>query len=112
MIGAFACLFTGRGLPAAMRRDNGLPFASPNGLYNLSRLPVRWLRSGIAIARTRPGNPQENGTHERMHRPLLQETRWARCMGHGAAAVGLGCACGSLAKRGAEPYVSSQGDEE
>jgi hypothetical protein len=27
-------------LPAAIRSDNGLPFASPNGLYNLSKLSV------------------------------------------------------------------------
>jgi hypothetical protein len=29
-----------------MRRSNGLPFASLNGLYNLSRLSVWWLRLG------------------------------------------------------------------
>ena len=37
-----------------MRRSNGLPFASPNGLYNLSRLSVSWLRLGIAIERIKP----------------------------------------------------------
>src|SRR3546814_20270651 len=41
VIAAFQHLFAGRGLPAAIRSDNGLPFASPNGLYNLSRLSVR-----------------------------------------------------------------------
>jgi hypothetical protein len=41
-----------------MRRSNGLPFASPNGLYNLSRLSVSWLRLGIAIERIKPGHPQ------------------------------------------------------
>ena len=58
---AFARLFRERGLPAAIRSDNGLPFASPNGLYNLSRLSVFWLRLGIDIERIRPGSPQENG---------------------------------------------------
>ena len=41
-----------------MRRSNGLPFASLNGLYNLSRLSVWWLRLGIAIERIKPGHPQ------------------------------------------------------
>jgi hypothetical protein len=71
---AFARLFKQRGLPAAIRSDNGLPFASPNGLYNLSRLSVFWLRLGIALERIKPGNPQQNGRHERMHRTLKQET--------------------------------------
>jgi hypothetical protein len=41
-----------------VRRSNGLPFASLNGLYNLSRLSVCWLRLGIAIERIKPGHPQ------------------------------------------------------
>jgi putative transposase len=32
------------GLPRAIRTDNGVPFASPNALYGLSRLSVWWLR--------------------------------------------------------------------
>ncbi|MGB3389200.1 MAG: IS481 family transposase [Pseudaminobacter sp.] len=74
VIEAFVRLFKERGLPAAIRSDNGLPFASPNGLYNLSRLSVFWLRLGIAIERIKPGHPQQNGRHERMHRTLKQET--------------------------------------
>ena len=50
-------LFRERGLPAAIRSDNGLPFASPNGLYNLSKLSVWWLRLGIASERIQPGRP-------------------------------------------------------
>jgi transposase InsO family protein len=69
----FARLFADRGLPAAIRSDNGLPFASPNGLYNLSKLSVWWLRLGIAIERIRPGQPQQNGRHERMHLTLKKE---------------------------------------
>lgn len=71
VIGAFVRLFRERGLPAAIRSDSGLPFASPNGLYNLS---VFWLRLGIALERIQPGNPQQNGRHERMHRTLKAET--------------------------------------
>jgi len=70
---AFRRLFAERGLPAAIRSDNGLPFASPNGLYNLSKLSVWWLRLGIALERIRPGRPQQNGRHERMHLTLKQE---------------------------------------
>ncbi len=71
---AFQRLFEERGLPDAIRTDNGLPFASPNGLYNLSKLSVWWLRLGIAIERIKPGHPQQNGRHERMHLTLKKET--------------------------------------
>lgn len=74
VIEAFHTLFRERGLPEAIRSDNGVPFASPNGLYNLSRLSVWWLRLGIAIERIRPGHPQQNGRHERMHLTLKNET--------------------------------------
>lgn len=74
VIEAFERLFRDYGLPDAMRSDNGLPFASPNGLYNLSKLSVWWLRLGIAIERIKPGHPQQNGRHERMHLTLKQET--------------------------------------
>src|SRR5690606_27630724 len=70
---AFEQLFMERGLPAAIRSDNGVPFASPNGLYNLSRLSVWWLRLGIGVERIRPGRPQQNGRHERMHLTLKKE---------------------------------------
>jgi hypothetical protein len=70
---AFEQLFLERGLPAAIRSDNGVPFASPNALFNLSKLSVWWLRLGIAIERIKPGHPQQNGRHERMHLTLKQE---------------------------------------
>jgi len=71
---AFERLFKERGLPAAIRSDNGVPFASANALFNLSRLAVWWLRLGIAIERIKPGRPQQNGRHERMHLTLKNET--------------------------------------
>jgi transposase InsO family protein len=73
-ITAFEQLFIERGLPRAIRSDNGVPFASPNGLYNLSKLAVWWLRLGISIERIKPGHPGQNGRHERMHRTLKMET--------------------------------------
>ena len=72
----FEAVFKEFGLPKAIRTDNGVPFASPNGLYGLSRLAVWWLRLGIEIERIKPGNPQQNGRHERMHLTLkLEATR-------------------------------------
>jgi len=70
---AFERLFKERGLPDAIRSDNGVPFASPNGLFNLSKLSVWWLRLGITIERIQPGHPTQNGRHERMHRTLKAE---------------------------------------
>lgn len=72
-ITAFEQLFRERGLPKAIRSDNGVPFASPNALFNLSKLSVWWLRLGVDIERIRPGHPQQNGRHERMHLTLKQE---------------------------------------
>ena len=70
----FERIFKEFGLPGAVRTDNGVPFASPNALFNLSRLSVWWLRLGIAIERIKPGCPQQNGRHERMHLTLKLET--------------------------------------
>jgi putative transposase len=73
-ITVFEQAFKEFGLPQAIRTDNGVPFASPNALFNLSKLSVWWLRLGIQIERIKPGNPQQNGRHERMHLTLKQET--------------------------------------
>jgi transposase InsO family protein len=70
---AFEQLFAERGMPLAIRSDNGVPFASPNALFNLSKLSVWWLRLGISIERIKPGRPQQNGRHERMHLTLKKE---------------------------------------
>jgi putative transposase len=69
----FERAFKDFGLPAAMRTDNGVPFASAHALYGLSKLAVWWLRLGIAIERIQPGHPEQNGRHERMHLTLKQE---------------------------------------
>lgn len=70
---AFDRLFREHGSPLAIRSDNGVPFASPNALFNLSKLSVWWLSLGIAIERIKPGHPQQNGRHERMHLTLKKE---------------------------------------
>jgi transposase InsO family protein len=61
------------GLPRTMRSDNGSPFASC-GAGGLSTLSVRLIKAGVVPERIRPGKPQQNGRHERMHLTLLQDT--------------------------------------
>lgn len=70
---SFERTFKEFGLPKVIRTDNGVPFAAPNGLYGLSKLAVWWLRLGIEIERIKPGHPEQNGRHERMHLTLKKE---------------------------------------
>ena len=70
----FERVFKDFGLPKAIRTDNGIPFASPNALFGLSKLSVWWLRLGIDIQCIQPGHPEQNGRHERMHLTLKNET--------------------------------------
>jgi len=69
----FRFLFREVGLPDAIRTDNGTPFAS-TGIHGLCGLNVWWMPLGIAHQRIHPARPQENPTHERMHRDLKRET--------------------------------------
>jgi len=69
----FERLFREHGLPEAIRSDNGTPFAT-QALCGLSRLSVWWMKLGIAHDRIEPGQPQQNGRHERMHKTLKAET--------------------------------------
>jgi putative transposase len=70
---AFERVFDEYGLPLSIRTDNGVPFATRSALFGLSKLAVWWLRLGIGIERIQPGNPQQNGRHERMHLTLKKE---------------------------------------
>jgi transposase InsO family protein len=60
------------GVPEIIRCDHGSPFASL-GLGRLSSLSIWWIEQGIAVELTRPACPQDNGSHERMHRDLKAE---------------------------------------
>jgi putative transposase len=70
---SFERLFERQGLPQAIRSDNGAPFASMHGLFGLSRLSAWWVALGIDLERGRPGHPQDNGAHERMHKDISRE---------------------------------------
>jgi transposase InsO family protein len=70
---SFERLFERHGLPQAIRSDNGAPFASGHGLLGLSRLSVWWVALGIDLERGRPGHPQDNSAHERMHLDISRE---------------------------------------
>jgi hypothetical protein len=69
----FERVFHEYGLPEVIRTDNGAPFAS-RGLGGLSRLSYWWIRLGIAPERIKPGHPEQNGRHERMHKTLKDHT--------------------------------------
>jgi putative transposase len=69
----FTRLFELYGLPAAIRSDNGSPFACTRAPLGLSRLSAWWVALGIDLDRSRPGHPQDNGGHERMHRDMACE---------------------------------------
>jgi len=84
----FETLFERHGLPSAIRSDNGSPFASSQGLLGLSRLSVWWLALGIDLERSRPGCPQDNGAHERMHLDIRRELQGGR-IGRDQAAFDL-----------------------
>ena len=70
---SFERLFERQGLPGAIRSDNGSPFASALALLGLSRLSAWWVALGIDLERGRPGHPQDNRAHERMHRDISRE---------------------------------------
>jgi putative transposase len=69
----FTRLFEHYGLPGAIRSDNGSPFACTRAPLGLSRLSAWWVGLGITLDRSRPGHPQDNGGHERMHRDMACE---------------------------------------
>jgi putative transposase len=61
------------GMPERMRSDNGPPFAGPS-VGGLSRLAIWLVQLGVVPERIKPGRPQQNSKHERMHRTLKDET--------------------------------------
>lgn len=68
----FEWAFREYGLPQAIRTDNGAPFASL-ALGGVSELSKWWIHLGIRPERIKPGEPSQNGRHERMHRTLKHD---------------------------------------
>jgi len=71
----FERLFERNGVPEAIRSDNVVPFASSTGVLGLSKLSAWWVALGIDLERGRPGCPQDNGGHERLHLDIELELR-------------------------------------
>jgi len=67
-------VFREYGVPARIRSDNGVPFATAWAAGRLSALAVWWIRLGIVPELIEPGCPSQNGRHERFHRTLKRET--------------------------------------
>ena len=63
----FEELFAKYGLPKYIQTDNGPPFASTVIIGGLTKLSAWWISNGIRVVRGRPGHPEDNGGHERMH---------------------------------------------
>jgi transposase InsO family protein len=66
----FEHVFREFGTPAQMISDNGSPFCCSRSLGGLTQLSRWWIEHGIVPIRIKPGHPQQNGIHERMHRTL------------------------------------------
>jgi len=70
---AFIDVFNQYGQPRALRMDNGSPFGS-SGARGLSSLSAWFITLGIEVQFTRPGHPEDNGSHEQWHRVFKAET--------------------------------------
>jgi transposase InsO family protein len=67
---AFERVFRKYGVPRQMITDNGTPFCGAGSLGGLTQLSRWWIELGIVPIRIKPGRPDQNGIHERMHRTL------------------------------------------
>jgi len=65
--------FREHGMPLELHSDTGAPFGS-TGLGRLSVISVFLQKLGIRPIFSRPGKPQDNGAHERMHLDMKAET--------------------------------------
>ena len=118
----FERLFERYGLPGAIRSDNGTPFAHVHGVLGLSRLSAWWVALGIDVERGRPGHPQDNGAHERLHRDMAQQLTcgcssqaeldlWREEFNHERPHEALGLKCpGELYCKSARRYAGTPED--
>lgn len=66
-------VFSEHGMPEFFHTDNGIPFGT-SGHGRFSSLSVQLMKYGILPTYSRPGHPQDNGRHERMHKTLKERT--------------------------------------
>jgi putative transposase len=71
----FQRLFERHGLPKAILSDNGSPFGCTRAPWGLTELSAWWVSLGIQVIHSRPGCPQDNGGHERVHLDMLKLER-------------------------------------
>jgi transposase InsO family protein len=71
----FEQLFRCYGVPRFIQVDNGTPFINVQARGGLTRLSAWWISLGITVIRSRPGCPQDNGGHERMHRDIREDVQ-------------------------------------
>jgi len=72
----FEKVFREHGMPEQIHTDNGPPFGSPISLRRMTSLAVWFMDLGVTPVYSDPGQPQQNGRHERMHKDLkAQATR-------------------------------------
>jgi putative transposase len=69
----FEALFKKYGVPRVIQCDNGIPFICVQARGGLTQLSAWWISLGIRVVRSRPGCPQDNGGHERMHRDMRED---------------------------------------
>ncbi len=62
------------GMPAALRVDNGQPWATSKGELGITTLSVKLVKHGVVVERIEPGKPYQNGRHERFHLTLQEAT--------------------------------------
>lgn len=70
-------VFREHGLPEAVLSDNGSPFGA-HGMGRFSVFGVRLMELDIQPVFIAPGHPEQNGSHERMHRTLLESPLFQR----------------------------------
>jgi transposase InsO family protein len=66
----FKRVFRIYGIPRQLHTDNGSPFGSVRAIQRFTQLSYWFVELGITPVFSDPGQPQQNGRHERMHRDL------------------------------------------
>ena len=70
-IRVFERVFRDYGVPEQIVTDNGTPFCNRRAVGGLTALSKWWIDIGATPTRIDPGKPQQNGTHERIHRTMI-----------------------------------------